>query len=196
MNNKTLHLDTITAKLMKTNNLSSNHTTFLNTYLAKKVFPGDWRKTIIVKISKEGNLTDYNNWGGICLLSIPGKILSAMILNRLKTIVNAKLREEQTGFRAARLHTEQLFTLRNIIYVYKIPKTLFFNFIEFKKEFSYGISMEDSKNVWYTWWIHQFIQKQLPEFHLLHRNRVRYHWFFSLSKTGVKQGCIILKKMN
>ena len=150
MNNKTLHLDTITAKLMKTNNLSSNHTTFLNTYVAKKVFPGDWRKTIIVKISKEGNLTDYNNWGGICLLSIPGKILSAMILNRLKTTVNAKLREEQTGFRAARLHTEQLFTLRNIIYVYKIPKTLFFNFIEFKKEFSYGISMEDSKNVWYT----------------------------------------------
>lgn len=75
----------------------------------------------------------------------------------------------------------------------KFQKT-FFTFIEFKKEFSYGMSMEDSKNVWYTWWIHQFIQKQLPEFHLLHRNRVRHHWFFSLSKTGVKQGCIPLSQ--
>ena len=63
---------------------------------------GSEKKGIIVKLPKIGNLTDCNNWRGITLLSVPGKILCRVMLDRVKTAVDKILREEQAGFRAGR----------------------------------------------------------------------------------------------
>ena len=42
--------------------------------------PEDWKKGLIVKLPKKGDLSQCNNWRKIVLLSIPGKVLSRIIL--------------------------------------------------------------------------------------------------------------------
>ncbi|KAJ8408520.1 hypothetical protein AAFF_G00259340 [Aldrovandia affinis] len=74
-----------------------------------------WRSGVIVTLPKKGNQSDCNNWQGITLLSIPGKVFCSVLLQCLKTEVDNILREEQAGFRKVRSCSEQIFTLRNII---------------------------------------------------------------------------------
>jgi hypothetical protein len=50
--------------------------------------PDDWRKGLLVKLPKKGDLSLCNNWRGITLLSIPSKILCSVILQRIKTEVD------------------------------------------------------------------------------------------------------------
>ncbi|XP_033105093.1 uncharacterized protein LOC117107507 [Anneissia japonica] len=64
--------------------------------------PEDWKSGIIVKIPKKGDSLDCNNWRGITLLSIPGKIFSRIILERMKTSLERVVREEQASFRKER----------------------------------------------------------------------------------------------
>ena len=54
--------------------------------------PTTWSTGNIVKLPKKGDLTNCNNWRGITLLSIPSKIFSRIIINRIKTAVDAKIR--------------------------------------------------------------------------------------------------------
>ncbi|RUS69643.1 hypothetical protein EGW08_022594 [Elysia chlorotica] len=77
----------------------------------KKELPKDWTEGIIVKIPKKGTRSDCNNWRGITLLSIPSKILSKIIIQRISEAVNQQLINEQAG----RGCCDQIFTLRNII---------------------------------------------------------------------------------
>jgi hypothetical protein len=54
--------------------------------------PRDWCDGIIIPIPKKGNLGDCNNWRGITLLSIPGKVLASVILRRIQGAVDIMLR--------------------------------------------------------------------------------------------------------
>ena len=70
------------------------------------------------------------------LLSVPGKVLSIVLLERLQDSVDARLREQQAGFRKGRSGCEQIFTLRNIIeQCTEFQQSLQVNFIDFKKAF-------------------------------------------------------------
>ena len=73
--------------------------------------PEDWKRGHLVKLPKKGDLSQCNNWRGIMLLSIPGKALSRIILERLKTALDKKLRDEQAGFRQNRSCTDHIATL-------------------------------------------------------------------------------------
>ena len=74
----------------------------------------EWQKGVIVKLSKKWGASDCNNWHGITLLSVPGKVLCQILLQRLRMSVDLRLREELAGFRARRSCVEQILTLRNI----------------------------------------------------------------------------------
>jgi len=98
--------------------------------------PVDWKKGVIIKLPKKGSLKDCNNWRGLTLLSIPGKVFSRVLLNRLQDAVDCTLRDELAGFRKGRSHTEQLFTLHNITeQSLEHQQDLIINFINFKKAF-------------------------------------------------------------
>ncbi|VDP31808.1 unnamed protein product, partial [Schistosoma curassoni] len=58
----------------------------------------DW-KGHFVKIAKKGDLSKCENYRGITLLSIPGKVFNRLLLNRMKGAVDAQLRDQQAGFR-------------------------------------------------------------------------------------------------
>lgn len=60
--------------------------------------PQDWKDGGVVELPEKGDFIQCLNWKGIVLLSIPGKILATVMLNRTDKMVDEKLLEEQTGF--------------------------------------------------------------------------------------------------
>ena len=55
-----------------------------------------------------------DNYRRIILLSVPSKVFSRILVQRIQDGLEEQLQEEQAGFRRGRSTTEQLFTLRNI----------------------------------------------------------------------------------
>ena len=78
--------------------------------------PQDLRDAIIVSLYKnKGVKSDCSNYRGITLLSIAGKVLACLMLNRLiPTIAEENAPESQCGFRANRGTTGVVFVLRQI----------------------------------------------------------------------------------
>ena len=77
--------------------------------------PNDFRKTLIKPLYKKGDKNECRNYRGISLVSVGSKLLSNMILFRLKDAVDKVLRKEQCGFRKGRGCVDHVFTLRLII---------------------------------------------------------------------------------
>ena len=69
--------------------------TLLNSCWQEEHVPSDRRNGAIVKIPQKGNLANCNNWRGVALLSIPGKVLSILLLDRLKDAMDDRLREHK-----------------------------------------------------------------------------------------------------
>ncbi|VDP87979.1 unnamed protein product [Schistosoma mattheei] len=60
--------------------------------------PTDWKEGLLIKITMKGDLSNCDNYRGITLLSIPGKVINRVLLNRMKDSVDAQLRDQQAGF--------------------------------------------------------------------------------------------------
>ncbi|KAH9586806.1 hypothetical protein MS3_00004769 [Schistosoma haematobium] len=58
----------------------------------------DWKEGHLIKIPKKGDLTKCENYRGITLLSIPGKVFSRVLLNRMKEFVGVQFLSQRTGF--------------------------------------------------------------------------------------------------
>ena len=69
----------------------------------------------MAKIPKKEDISVCDNSQRITLLSIPSKVFCRVILNRIRMVVNYRIREEQEGFRAGIRYPDQIFTLRNIV---------------------------------------------------------------------------------
>jgi len=111
----------------------------------KEEIPTEWKTGHIVKLPKKGDLGDCQNWRGIQLLSIPSKVLTRILLERLKTAVNDILRDEQAGFRAGRSCIDQIATLRIILeQSLEWQSPVYVNFIDFRKAFD----MVDRSTIW------------------------------------------------
>jgi len=134
-NNKAAGLDEITAELLKhgKERVAQELTHLFNRLWHAEDVPEEWRQGIIIPLPC---LSGCNNWRGITILSVPGKAFCSIILNRLKTELDQRLREEQAGFRSGRSCAEQILTLRNITdQSRKWQKPVFINYIDFKKAF-------------------------------------------------------------
>ena len=102
----------------------------------EEVVPNDWKLGDLIKIPKKGDLQNCDNYRGISLLSVPGKVLNRVVLERLRVAVDPNLRENQAGFRKGRSRTDQIATLRIIIkQSIEWNSALFVNFIDFEKAF-------------------------------------------------------------
>ena len=66
----------------------------------------------MVILPKKGNLQQCQNYRTINLISHPSKVMLKIILNRLKPQMEKIIAEEQTGFRAGRSTTGQIFNLK------------------------------------------------------------------------------------
>jgi len=89
-----------------------------------------------VKLPKKGDLSLCDNYRGIMLLSTPGKVLNRIMLERMKTTVDKKLRDHQAGFRSERSCADQIATLRIILeQSQEFKSSLYVTFIDFEKAF-------------------------------------------------------------
>ena len=77
--------------------------------------PDDFRDALIVSLYKnKGSKADCENYRGISLLSIAGKIFARVILNRLITVSENNLPEAQCGFRPGRSTVDMIFAMRQL----------------------------------------------------------------------------------
>ena len=75
----------------------------------------DWKDAVIVPIPKKGELRNCNNWRGISLLDVAGKVFGRVIQVRLQAIAEDILPDSQCGFRKGRGCTDMIFTARQLV---------------------------------------------------------------------------------
>ena len=71
--------------------------------------------SIIISLSKKGNLQLMTNWRGICLMTLADKLYNRMVLNWICKPIDAILRKNQVRFRTGRSCIQQIHILRRIM---------------------------------------------------------------------------------
>ena len=154
--------------------------------------PLRWKRGIIVKLPKKGDLKNCKNWRGITLLPVVSKVLGRIVIDRIRNGVDNKLRKEQAGYRTGRGTTDQVFVLRNIIeQCNEWQAPLYINFVDFEKAFD-SVHRE---SLWIIMKSYGIPGKIIGVVKALYNNfecavmdeGQTTEWF--KIKTGVKQGC-------
>ena len=86
-------------------------------------------------------------------MSVLGKVLNRVILERLKGPIDRTLRDQQAGFSPGRSCTDQIITLRIIVeqsIVWNFPP--YVNFVDYEKAFDSldRVIMEAASTLWWT----------------------------------------------
>ncbi|XP_044574090.1 uncharacterized protein LOC123258284 [Drosophila ananassae] len=99
-NNKAAGEDgTVPAELLQVDTLlmaETLHPHFESIWENERI-PPSWKKGIIVKLPKKGDLSDCNNWQGITLLNTSYKVLATLLNERLLEKIEPTIRDEQGG---------------------------------------------------------------------------------------------------
>lgn len=77
--------------------------------------PKEWVDAILIPIPKKGDLKRCDNWRGIALLEVAGKMAARIIQDRLQKVAKRELPESQCGFRKARGCTDMIFSVRQLV---------------------------------------------------------------------------------
>ena len=102
----------------------------------KEEVPTNWKEGYLIKLPKKGDLRNCNNYRGIKLLSVPGKVFNRILLERMKGRVDPILRDQQDGFREDRSCTDQIATLCIIVeQSLEGNSSLYINFVDYETAF-------------------------------------------------------------
>jgi hypothetical protein len=153
--------------------------------------PKDWESGIVMPLFKKGDRMDLDNYRGITLMDVVGKVFSGILRNRLEKFYEGKIVEEQAGFRKGRGCVDQGYTLAQVILKrLEVQKNTYLCFVDLKKAYD---------SVWREGLIHRIREDRVPKklVSLVKRwyknvmvkvrvNDVESDWFES--KVGVRQG--------
>ena len=74
--------------------------------------PEDWRRGIILPLYKgKGDRSECGNYRGITLLWVPKKVFARVLVERMRPIIHAKRRLEQSGFTPRRSTIDRILAL-------------------------------------------------------------------------------------
>ena len=159
-----------------------------------KTVPNDWNNSMIIPIYKNGSTTQCENYRGISLLSVPGKVYARILETRLRDKVEAKLDQYQSGFRPGRSVHDHIFTLRQISEsTYQYNKKTHACFIDLQKAFD----LVKRKEIWKALEEHDVNEnliKAIQSFYNNPESMVRIGGETSTRfniNVGVRQGCIL-----
>lgn len=79
-----------------------------------ELVPSAWSAGVVIWLYKKGARDNLDNYRPITLLSVPGKLFTAVLLARLQPWVTARLAEEQCGFRPGRGCRDHVWTLQEL----------------------------------------------------------------------------------
>ena len=75
----------------------------------------EWRDALVVPVPKRGDLNVCDNWRGISLLDVAGKLLGRILQERLQLIAECVLPHSQCGFRQGRSCVNMIFVARQLV---------------------------------------------------------------------------------
>ena len=122
--------------------------TLFNFIFDSGIFPDSWGDGLLTPIHKKGTTSIPDNYRGITLLSVLGKIFTGVLTRRLDTWAESYsiYIEAQNGFRRNRGTTDSLFVLQQIINRFiDEKKKLYAFFVDFSKAFDSVVH----DNLWY-----------------------------------------------
>ena len=188
--------DTIPAEALK---VDVETTADLLYPLFKKIWeeeeiPMDWKEGYLIKLPKKGDLSKCENYRGITLLSVPGKVLNRILLKRMKGKVDPLLRDQQAGFRQNRSCTDQIATLRIIVeQSLEWNSSLYINFVDYEKAFD-SVDRETLWKLLRHYGVPQKLVTLIKNSYEGMTCRVIHQGQLTDSfpvRTGVRQGCLL-----
>ena len=86
-------VDNINAEMMRSSSEDAALAllSLFNRVLAEGTVPTDWKRSLIVKIPKKGDLSVCDNYRGVSLLSVPSKIFCRIVIDRIREGVEKEL---------------------------------------------------------------------------------------------------------
>ncbi|KAI0235174.1 hypothetical protein LSAT2_014355 [Lamellibrachia satsuma] len=160
----------------------------------KEEIPAEWKEGYLIKIPKKGDLSHCDNYRGITLLSVPGKVLNRIILERMKGTVDQTLREQQAGFRQDRSCTDQIATLRIIVeQSIEWNSSLYINFVDYEKAFD-SVDRETLWKVLRDYGVPKKLVNMIKNSYeemscrVIHEGQLTKNFEVM---TGVRQGCLL-----
>ncbi len=156
--------------------------------------PEAWSKAIIVPLYKgKGKREECNNYRGVSLHSVPGKIYGTIVNERMMKITDKSVGAEQGGFQKGRGCVGQIFAVKILVGKYlEKDRKLFAAFMDLKKAYD----RVDRKGLWDTLRVYG-VGRQLLEGIRSYENAsafVRVNGELNEScniEVGVRQGCIM-----
>ena len=79
-----------------------------------KRVPKDWVDAVLVPIPKKGDLSNCDNWRGISLLDVVGKV-GGILQDRLQQLAEEELPESQCRFCKGRECTDMIFVVCQLV---------------------------------------------------------------------------------
>ena len=77
------------------------------------IIPTDWKRGLVVPLWKgKGDRQDCNNYRGVTLLSVPGKVFAQIIPDRVRHHLLEHQHPEQSGFTPKRSTIDRILALR------------------------------------------------------------------------------------
>lgn len=154
--------------------------------------PCDWRDAILVPIPKKGDLSCCDNWRGISLLDVVGKVVARVLQERLQKLAEDELPESQCGFRKNRSCADMIFTVRQLVEKsWEHESKAFFTFIDLKKAYD-SVPREAMWAVLQKLGVPENTIKLIQSFHQDMRARIRLEGscLEEISvQNGLRQGC-------
>ena len=157
-------------------------------------FPSPWCEATIIPLHKKGSKAVCDNYRPISLTSHAAKILTRVMLGRIRAISSMVIPEYQAGFRPNRSTIDQIFTVRQIMEKYsELGRSIYHLFIDFKQAFD---------RIWREGLWHILLHFGIPS-NLISLIKDMYKKFSSRvmtgegltesfkTSTGVLQGCLI-----
>ena len=98
--------------------------------------PSDWCDAVLIPLPKKGDLSHCDNWRGISLLDVVGKVVVRVLQERLQKLAEDQFPESQCGFRKGRGCTDMIFTVRQLVEKsWEHTTKTFFTFIDLRKAY-------------------------------------------------------------
>ena len=137
---------------------------------------------------------DCQNYQGISLLSVPGKVYAKVLNERVKRIISGRIMELQGGFREGRSCIDQIFTLKQLMEkMIEKNKKMYVAFVDLEKAYD----TMSRKKLWRVLEGYNICGKLLTGIKALYegsqacvRVESRVSQWFEI-RQGVRQGCVL-----
>ena len=90
-------------------------TELLEEVWSTRQIPQEWKDATLVPLHKKKDKKICDNYRGVALLSVPGKVLALILLERLQTIIEPQLLEAQCSFRKGCSTVDQMWVVWQVV---------------------------------------------------------------------------------